>query len=168
MRNSGEETRKCPEYSYNRTFLIILVVCFLMVGCFKQTEVDTLLSAPEKIEINGRKYILETYLWRDFQPICPSDGEPLCGIIWVVAVDSQPFPDSVYANCVWVINGHDVWETSPTELVIYNNKFEGCLHSGPKWGPNIYVDVVVRIIDSARNQEYLLRASNQYIQMICK
>jgi hypothetical protein len=33
---------------------------------------------------------------------------------------------------------------------------------GPKWGPDIYVDVVVQIIDEEGNA-YLLRASDQEI-----
>ncbi len=35
--------------------------------------------------------------------------------------------------------------------------------NGPKWGPDIKVDVVVRIVDRAGN-EYLLKASNQKIE----
>jgi hypothetical protein len=143
-----------------------------MTGCLKHTDIDILLSAPEEIEIDGRKYILETSLNRDFMPTYPPNESRLTAGVSVIAVDSQPFPSSIDMNRLWVIKGRDYWETEfsgitrPTEP---NNRHKlfGYAENGPRWQPRITVDVVVRIIDN-NNQEYLLRTSGQEIHDSCK
>jgi len=132
------------------------------------TDIDALLSSPEQVEINSRRYTLETYLWRDFMPgDSPPDGKPLIALIRIIAIDLLPFPSTLDANRLWVINGQEVWETEFSDEQIPTNpnrkhQLEKIARNGPKWGPGIYVDVVVRIIDY-KNKTYLLKASNQYI-----
>jgi hypothetical protein len=131
-------------------------------------SIQELLSAPEQIEIDGREYVLEAYPWRDFMPICPPDGEPLIVGVWVTATDLQPFPSSIDANRLWVVNGQQVWETEfdPQEIRLEpyrEHKLWKIAGDGPKWGPGIYVDVIVRVIDS-ENSIYLLKASHQWIE----
>ena len=104
---------------------------------------------------------------RDFQPATPPDGKPLIALIRVIAIDLLPFPSTLDANRLWVINGQEVWEKefSDEEIPTDPNRkhqLEKIARNGPKWGPGIYVDVVVRIIDY-KNKTYLLKASNQYI-----
>lgn len=60
--------------------------------------INQLESAPEEIEIDGRKFGLEAYLWRDFMPFCPPDGQPLIALIRITAVDSLQFPASVKSD----------------------------------------------------------------------
>jgi len=150
-----------------------LVVCTPISECkiFKPSRptipIDELLSAPEQIEIGGRKYVLETYLWRDFMPISPPDGEPLIALVWITATDSLEFPASVDGDRLWIVNGQEVWETkfSDEELPEESHRkhqLAKIARNGPKWGPGIQVDVVVRVIDG-KNITYLLRASNQWI-----
>ena len=144
--------------------------CILIFSCnspFSPTDIDTLLSSPEQVEINSRRYTLETYLWRDFMPSTPPDGKPLIALIRVIAIDLLPFPSTLDANRLWVINGQEVWETEFSDEEIPTNpnrkhQLEKIARNGPKWGPGIYVDVVVRIIDY-KNKTYLLKALNQYI-----
>jgi len=157
------------EYDLFRN-LMVLIIFILISGCDifgPKMPLETLLSAPEQIEIEGHMYILETYLWRDFMPIAPPNGNPLIALIRLTAIDSLPFPSSIDATKLWVINGGKIWETKFTdeERPQYPNRkhqLEKVARNGPKWGPGIYVDVVVRIIDGRRDF-YLLRASNQYI-----
>ncbi len=148
---------------YSKYTIIFLIG--ILISC-SQYPIDELLSAPEQIEIDSRKYILETGLYRDFQPICPLDGRPLWGLIWVVAVDSLSFPSSLNADHVWIINNNDVWDTDLVNREIpygYEYKMKKRIKGdGPKWGPDIYVAVVVQIIDEEDNA-YLLRASDQEI-----
>jgi hypothetical protein len=153
--------------------LWMFLVIVLIVGCHR-TSNDDFLSASEQIEINGRYYILETYLWRDFMPVCPPDGEPLQGVVQIIAVDSQPFPyDTISMNRVYIIKGNDIWESEFSHVgasqgtsCIY--KLEGCFSGGPKWGPNTSVDVIVNVVRNDTSQSYLLMASNQMIYMTCK
>jgi len=148
----------------HKSIWAISLICIL-ISC-SQYSADELLSAPEQIEIGGRSYILGSYLWRGFMPICPPDGESLCGKIVIIATDSLPFPSSLDADHVWVINGEDVWDTDLVDRKIpwgQEYRMEKSLKdNGPKWGPEIYVDVVVEI-DYSEDGIYLLKADSQWI-----
>ncbi len=151
-----------------------LGICMIVLGC-KVSEpndfykIEELLSAPEQVEIYGRDFVMKTYLWRDFMPISPPDGKPLVALVWIIATDSLEFPSSIDADRLWVIKDRkEVWETEfSNEKVPQEHKHQlaKIARNGPKWGPHIYVDVVVRIIDKENNIEYLLKASNQWIHL---
>lgn len=151
--------------------LIALITCILIQGCklFESSgpSIQDLLDAPEQIEIDGREYILETYLWRDFMPPTPPDGQPLIALIWVTAIDSLPFPSSIDANRLYIVNDELLWETlfsgeARPQNPNREHQLEKIAREGPKWGPNIQVEVIVRVVDE-ENNTYLLRASDQWI-----
>ena len=152
----------------HRRYFVIIVVCTLLAcSRFPDYSIDELLSTPEQIEINDREYILETSLWRDFfpGPQAPPDGSPLIAVIYVVVTDSLPFPMSLDADFLWVIkDGVDVWvtELEDDEMPTENYKLKKNAEGGPKWGPDIYVEAVVRIVDEGGNT-HLLRAAAQPI-----
>ncbi|OPX17765.1 hypothetical protein BXT86_04750 [candidate division WOR-3 bacterium 4484_100] len=148
--------------------ILVVMVSIVIAGCMlfrPSISVDRLLSAPEQIEIDGRNYILETHLWRDFMPVSPPDGKPLIALIRITATDSLEFPPSIDARLLWVIKSpQEVWETKFSEearSTCSRYQLEKVARKGPKWGPGIEVDVVVKIVDG--ENEYLLRASNQVI-----
>jgi hypothetical protein len=103
-------------------------------------------------------------MWRDFMPISPPDGRPLAAVLTIRTEDGSPVPPTITADTSWVIHDADVWtaaveerpraETAPAYEVIARN--------GPKWGPGITVDVVVRLIDST-GRAFRLRAAAQPI-----
>lgn len=128
-------------------------------------EMNTLLSAPETVEIDERQYVLETYLWRDFMPISPPEGKPLIASIRVTAKDEKAFPTTLKVDHLWVIKDtQQVWETDLSDEAkqITANKLETVARNGPKWMPGTTVDVVIRLVDE-NNRSYLLRASQQPI-----
>ena len=142
----------------------LLCLFSILFSCI-QYPADELLSAPEQIEIDGREFILDADLVRDFFPPHPPNGRPLYGIIYVIATDSLQFPSSLDANFAWVIKDNDVWGTgledgmpSFYEYILKKRTTE----EGPKCGPDIYVDVVVRIIDDY-DSTYLLKVSDVWI-----
>jgi hypothetical protein len=154
-----------------KSILLVLVICTLIPGCklFDSSgpSIPDLLAAPEQIEIDDRKYILETYLWRDFMPPTPPDGQPLIALIWVTATDSLAFPPTIDADRLWIVNDELVWETEfsceerpddPNRI----HQLEKIARDGPKWGPSIQVEVIVRVADS-QDSTYLLRAADQWI-----
>lgn len=128
-------------------------------------SVDELLSAPEQIEIDDRQYILGAYLNRDFMPSIQPDRSSLVASVTINATDLQEFPSSIDANMLWVIKSpEEIWETTFTNEdrnPNYNYQLEKIARDGPKWEPNIQVDVVVRIFHEG--DKYLLKASNQTI-----
>jgi hypothetical protein len=125
---------------------------------------DQLVSAPTRIVADGKTLTLTTSLWRDFMPISPPDGKPLVAVLTIAADDGSAVPATVTADTSWVILSSDVWtaaveqrsraETAPAYEVIARN--------GPKWGPDVTVDVVVRLTDST-GRTFLLRAAGQTI-----
>jgi len=128
--------------------------------------IKTLLSAPNSVEIEGRQYVLETYLWRDFMPMSPPDGKPLMASLRVIATDKQAFPTSLKVDRFWAIKSdREVWETPLNSEASQpaKNQLEKVARNGPSWQPGTSVDVIIRLIDS-QNRTYLLKADRQPIE----
>jgi len=150
--------------------LIVFTSCDLLLPVTSTSkDSDELTSAPEIITIDDREYFLETFMWRDFQPVSPPDGKPLIALIWVTATDSLAIPPEIDATRIWVVKGEEVWESKFSDEKrpdpIHKFKLEKIARNGPKWGPNVAVDVVVRVINKKNGEEFLLRAADQYIGM---
>jgi hypothetical protein len=156
---------------YTRFCIILTLMILLACSRFPDYEIDELLTAPEQVEIDNREFVLETALYRDFAPICPPDGNPMFAVIWVVATDSLPFPSSLNADFLWVINeARDVWVTDFEEeyTTIDDYKLKKTALDGPKWDTTpspVLVDAIVRLKDSA-GSTYLLRAADQVISVL--
>ena len=122
-------------------------------------------NAPQQTTLAGVTLQLETYLWRDYQPIAPPDGEPLIAVLRVKSVDGASIPAALQADSTWIINGDLVWATAVHEERPRGTDprfVEVVARDGPKWGPGIAVDVVVRLRDGA-GHEVLLQARAQWI-----
>lgn len=114
-------------------------------------------AMPQKVEISGREFQLSASLWRDFMPISPPDGRPLAAVITITAVDSMALPASLDADMVWVVYGSKIWGAplSGEKTQERPYQFSRNARGGPKWGPGVDADVVVRILDIENT--YLLR-----------
>lgn len=132
------------------------------------TPIDQLRAAPETIVVQGKTLSLSTYLWRDFMPISPPDGKPLNTIIYVTATDAAELATPISADAVWVIYNNEVWKAWLTIRpnaeggTNQKNLIVGIASNGPKWGPHVFVDVVVRVSDG-KGGTMLLRAPHQGI-----
>jgi hypothetical protein len=148
-----------------------LLVSIVICGCEASNPftpvwpAEVLLSAPEESEVQGQKYVLETSLWRDFMPICPPDGDPMIALIHVCTKDSSDLPAELNITRVWVVNGKEVWETKFSGQAPRPNSFtlERIARGGPKWGPDLKVNVVVGLVYKPEDRIYLLKASDQLI-----
>jgi hypothetical protein len=150
--------------------IIILLICLviILVGIPLTPSIvslQDLQTAPEKIEVNGTEYTLETYLQRDFMPISPPDGSPLIALVKVKAPGETAISSKIDATRLWVVKGKEIWETefANEEGSAIGDTLKKIARDGPKWEPGISVDVVVRIIDLKSGKNYLLKASNQAI-----
>ena len=123
-------------------------------------------AAPTSVALASRTLTLSTYLWRDFQPISPADGKALSGVLRVGTSDGSGVPSRVTADRAWVIFGEQVWQATPSETGSRDGTspiYELVVRDGPKWGPGVSVDVVVRLQDGS-GRSVLLRAASQLIQ----
>ena len=120
---------------------------------------------PDTITAEGRQLYLSTYMWRDFQPISPPDGKPLIALIYITATDTAPLPESISSDAVWIVYNNQVWKSwsepiAPDERK--PNRIAKIARDGPKWGPHVRADVIVRVYDGVCNA-HMLRAANQWI-----
>lgn len=105
-------------------------------------------AVPETLSIGGYRLVARPYLWRDFMPVSPPDGKPMIASVHVVEIDSLPLPDGAALTHLWVLKGAEYWSTpfstdeGPAHLPHELHETARC---GPKWGPEIYVDVIIRI-----------------------
>lgn len=147
-------------------FSLFLVQCSNPVSSPPEIPIEVLLSAPDTLLIENQNVVLSTYMWRDFQPISPPDGKPLIAITYIETVDSTIISSSIVVDAIYIVNNGEVWksffsdeEPASTELRPY--RIVKIARNGPKWGPGIYVSVIVRL--KKNTNSYLLRASEQYI-----
>src|SRR5436853_2746490 len=73
-------------------------------------------NAPQQTTLAGVTLQLETYLWRDYQPVAPPDGEPLIAVLRVKSVDGASIPAALQADSAWVINDDHVLATAVHEV----------------------------------------------------
>src|SRR5437667_8892798 len=109
-------------------------------------------TAPQQTTLAGVTLQLETYLWRDYQPIAPPDGEPLIAVLRVKSVDGTSVPAALQADSAWIINGDLAWATAVGEERSRGadaSFFEVVARDGPKSGPGIEAAVVARLRDGA-------------------
>jgi hypothetical protein len=122
-------------------------------------------AAPLSIDVGGQQLVLSPYLWRDFQPVAPADGQPLIAVLRVQASGNAPVSNTIRVDAVWVVFGDEVWATAISEERAPSSTqpfYEAVVRNGPKWGPGVNVEVVVRVRDR-QGSARLLRAANQPI-----
>jgi hypothetical protein len=152
-----------------RTFGI-LAICLFLIGCSQQPTapdpVDPdLNAAPTSVIVSGKTLTLAAWLGRDFMPISPPDGKPLGGVLTVRTADGSVVPADVRAETAWVVLGVDVWSAAPREERSRSDTapvYEVVVREGPKWGPGVDVDVVVRL-RTGNGAAYLLSVRKQPI-----
>jgi hypothetical protein len=148
------------------TAIVVLNACGGSSPTAPAPLTSDLASAPTRVVLAGESLALDVSLWRDFMSISPPDGQPLSAVLQVRTEDGSEVPATVRADIVWVLNGADAWSTVPREERSRNETtpvYELVAREGPKWGPGITVDVVVRLHD-INGFESLLRVANQPIQ----
>jgi hypothetical protein len=148
--------------------LFSLAACVLLAACDPPNTISPQRServdAPTQVRVDGYDLTLETYVWRDFQPISPPDGKPMIAVLHVRTTDGRPFPAGVTADQVTVVFGEQTW-TAPVRVEHPSARPSALAlvaRDGPRWGPHVNVNVVVRLRDS-NGGEHWLGAVNQPI-----
>jgi hypothetical protein len=147
------------------TTILAIGACTDATGPLPRRPASELRTAPTSVAVAGKTLLLESYLWRDFMPVAPPNGTSLMVVLRVKTSDGSTVPTSVTADGAWVVFEEDVWATEveeefPRDIVAPN--YEVVARGGPKWGPGVSVDVVVRLRHEGR--EHLLRVADQPIR----
>ncbi len=114
----------------------------------KQSMDDSAANITDRVEIGGRKFVLEAYAWRDFMPITPPEGKPMMVTVRLVAADSLAFPMGIRLDSLRLVSQKSVWETklSPRDDVIRGNTFEQTVRNAPQWEVGDSLTASVRLI----------------------
>ena len=158
-------------HSMKGILLGLAIAACIVGGCASDTVLapptlvpvsPELRSAPAQLLFGGATVHLDTYLWRDFQPITPPDGKPLIASLRVVSVGGAAIPTTLQADSAWIVNGDVAWASAVVQEQPRSDpsSFQVVAREGPKWGPGIDVDVVLQLRD-ATGQAFLLGASGQ-------
>ncbi len=157
-----------------RYFLIFALV-FALLGCINNIDnddeavivdpefvSDLMSNSYDTLTIDSKRYILEADLWRDFMPPTPEDGRPMVSINWLVNLDSIQVPSNLDMTKQYVILNDSIWisDYSDETRRTYDYKLENISRNGPKWGPNVEVDVISKITDSTTDTVYFIKAEN--------
>ena len=157
-----------------RRFFATLSIAASLAACSTRSEppapvgeeAAALRVAPLSAEVGGRSFTLSSFLWRDFMPgpDASANGRPLVVIATVAATDKSALPVDLTVDGLWVVNGDQVWRGTPREEQPRTDptKVEVVAREGPRWGPGITVDVIVRL-RGAGGRSALLRAAAQPI-----
>lgn len=119
-------------------------------------------SSATKIAIGNNNLILTTYLWRDFMPVAQKDGSVLSCVSKLTDIYNTPISGTIILKKQYVINGDEIW-TSDYNKIVHDIDYilEGTVTSGPKWGPDIEVQVVCEFENSG--VVYRVLANSQWI-----
>ena len=142
-------------------------------------SINDLRNAPTEVVLNGRSLSLSAYPWRDFMPsfLPAPNGSPMMVVLKVATSDKKPFPSGVRMERAWVLFGEQMWQTSEFRAQVKgtpHNKdswincsdspvCEATAREGPKWGPGVFVDVVVQLTDK-EGRHYLLQVPKQCVK----
>jgi hypothetical protein len=147
--------------SYSLVALALLTACSSDI--MAPPSPSEIQNAPSQIVVAGVELTLETYLFRDFAPISESNGKPLIASVRVKPAAGKALPADLRAEALHVVNGDEVWtprliQESPNDRP---PQMEFVARDGPKWGPGVTVDVVLRLRSGDR--ALLLKAPSQPI-----
>lgn len=148
--------------------ILSLLIVGAVPGCEESPSAPSasdLRQAPESVAVGGKMLRLTTEIWRDFMPISPPDGKPMVARLVVSTSDASPFPSGVGVERTWLFLGDQTWETAdlqPESQQPGAPSLAVVARDGPKWGPGVTIDVVVRLKDSQTT--YLLQAREQPIK----
>lgn len=161
----------------SRICLIGLLSAFsCLFGCKKDRNIysdknkllinDLNAKSVDTLELGGHKYVLNAYLWRDFMPVSPPDGQPLLSINDLIEVDSADVAATIELTKQYVIYQDSVWISTydnSTRVVTPSFKIERISRNGPKWGPKVHVDVIAEVHDSGSQTDYYIREKHVLI-----
>ena len=153
----------------------ILILSFHLTACKKPVTIfenEALLNklystSVDTLALQDDKYILDTYLNRDFFPgIGIGKKTSLIADIYLVNIDSTAIPSYIDIKKLYIIQDQLIWASTPIAGVqpgVPDFKLNKLSRDGPEWSTGIYVDAIIVIVNSLTKEEYYVIARKQYI-----
>jgi hypothetical protein len=161
----------------NSRIILLLILVPFATSCEKPKISDDpyLLEALytnslDTLTIENNRYFLETDLSRNMMPGGPIPTKRrLSALVFLVRADSLAISTNITAGKLYVINYPQIWISKPGDSNISQGpdyKLAKISIDGPEWDTDIYVDVVIEVVNNSTNDSYLLIARHQYIQKL--
>lgn len=137
--------------SYMKRFLIFSLLLTLVITSCKKEDVNDsfaaeLRTSPTTLELGGNNVVLRSDLWRDFMPIAEPGGSDLRAVTSLVDIFDIPISSDIILTNHHVIYGEEVWTAVPDTVDFTEPEIlAGSVSGGPKWGPDVMVDVVLEL-----------------------
>lgn len=101
---------------------------------------------PDTLNVETSRLVLDVFLNRDYEPPSPQDGRRMTANVTLRDVDERELALEINDPVLAVVSGSSMW-TVELEESPFDSHFPYELDyqagSGPKWGPQIHVDVVM-------------------------
>ncbi|MDQ2721178.1 MAG: hypothetical protein M3Z26_15630 [Bacteroidota bacterium] len=154
---------------------VVIVILFAFYSCSKdkidgsvQTNADlanALRLSPVAIQIDSDSLFLTTSLWRNFMPETEKNGSGLYCSNKLAHKDSIPIPPELKLKNLYVINGNQIWTSQDPQISKEEpSSIRIFINSGPKWGPDVFVDVVCEF--EINKKTYRIIAKQQEIDAV--
>ena len=127
---------------------------------------EELRAAPSRVIIEGRKYYIESFLWRDFMPGPDPRDQSLRAVVRAVQQNGEPLAAGFDLFHLWVFWEDQLWSTSFTSderPPTPPNVVEKMATGGPEWPTESNVLVVAGVV-GRDGQLRLVSADNQTIE----
>ena len=149
--------------------LAFLVVSSILLGDTNQYDLKTLLKIPERVDVAGREVALKTHMYLNLMPMVRSKdepkGTPLVLRVWLTIKPEETTPSAnLRIEHVWVINGTEIWEQRPTNEKDPFFKDAVIARGLVNWKSLDKVDVVVKFVNNATGEQYMIRAAKQFVR----
>jgi len=151
-----------------------LCLAFLLLGLFacekkdetqpslQANQIAALLASPQMINLNNYLLKIESDIWRDFMPPSDGSGSPLMAHVVISERNQRTLNNSISLEKVYLINQDQLWSKSFNSTDSSSPyQVSGTARSGPKWGPDIKVDLVCEF--TFQGETYRLIAKDQEI-----
>jgi hypothetical protein len=132
--------------------LSFIAIIFLLISC----NANELRTNPTTLNINGSVLTLDAYVWRDFQPPTDSNGDPMRSTVTLNLISGPEILNSIHLVRQYVIQENDVWAADLYDLSINSSSYSGTSSNGPKWGPDILVDIVLEFTYDGKTYKILV------------
>jgi hypothetical protein len=109
-----------------------------------EPNLQQLKQMPTEVQITGRRYRLEAYVWQDFMPSVSPTRKPMMASLKVQAFAGQ-VPAALTVDRFWIIQGSQQWPEKVTETRRQDGMLEIVSRTGPQWQPGSEVEAIVQL-----------------------
>lgn len=134
------------------------------ITIFSCATADDLKSSPTTLNIGGSYFTLDAVLWRDFMPPTEPNGKPMSSKVQLNLISGPDILSNITFVRQYVIYGTEIWAADIYFIGVNSNFIEGTSSGGPKWGPDVNVDVVLEF--KYDNTTYKILCPNQPIERV--